>query len=72
MPRPLSAWGLGFVSEIMQVSKLKVHFADTKLLVVCRVRRSYREGDPTWIDIANDRKLWTSLVYELFHDAKNY
>ncbi len=32
----------------------------------------YREGDPTWIDIANDRKLWTSLVYELFHDAKNY
>ena len=33
---------------------------------------TYREGDPTWIDIANDRKLWTSLVYELFHDAKNY
>ena len=43
-----------------------------KSTVVCRVRRSYREGDPTWIDIANDRKLWTSLVYELFHDAKNY
>ena len=40
--------------------------------VVCRVRRYYIEGDPTWIDIANDRKLWTSLVYELFHDAKNY
>ena len=40
--------------------------------MVCRVRRSYREGDPTWIDIANDRKLWTSLVYALFHDAKNY
>jgi hypothetical protein len=25
-----------------------------------------------WIDIANDRTLWTSLVYELFHDAKDY
>ena len=54
------------------VSRLDALSARGKSTVVCRVRRSYREGDPTWIDIANDRKLWTSLVYELFHDAKNY
>ena len=52
------------------VSRLDALSARGKSTVVCRVRRSYREGDPTWIDIANDRKLWTSLVYELFHDAK--
>ena len=54
------------------VGRLDALSARGKSTVVCRVRRSYREGDPTWIDIANDRKLWTSLVYELFHDAKNY
>ena len=54
------------------VGRLDALNARGKSTVVCRVRRSYREGDPTWIDIANDRKLWTSLVYELFHDAKNY
>ena len=54
------------------VGRLDALSARGKSTVVCRVRRSYIEGDPTWIDIANDRKLWTSLVYELFHDAKNY
>ena len=54
------------------VGRLDALSARGKSTVVCRVRRSYKEGDPTWIDIANDRKLWTSLVYELFHDAKNY
>ena len=38
--------------------------------VICNVRTVH--SIITWIDIANDRKLWTSLVYELFHDAKNY
>ena len=25
----------------------------------------------TWLDLAQDRKLWTSLVYELFHDRND-
>ena len=28
--------------------------------------------EDTWIDIAKNREVWTDLVYELFHNAKDY
>ena len=38
----------------------------------CRFHRRHVEGEDTWIDIAKDREVWTDLVYELFHNAKDY
>ena len=38
----------------------------------CRFLRRHVEGEDTWIDIANNREVWTDLVYELFHNAKDY
>ena len=38
----------------------------------CRFHRRHVEGEDTWIDIAKRRELWTDLVYELFHNAKDY
>ena len=67
--------------RLVQVNKVPVNsFQEVKNAldstdnaeIVCRVERRHVPGEPTWIDIAQDRKLWTSLVYELFHDAKDY
>ena len=38
----------------------------------CRFLRRHVEGEDTWIDIAKNREVWTDLVYELFHNAKDY
>ena len=38
----------------------------------CRFHRRHVEGEDTWIDIAKNREVWTDVVYELFHNAKDY
>ena len=38
----------------------------------CRFHRWHVKGEDTWIDIAKNREVWTDLVYELFHTAKDY
>ena len=38
----------------------------------CRFLRRHVKGEDTWIDIAKNREVWTDLVYELFHNAKDY
>ena len=38
----------------------------------CRLHRWHVKGEDTWIDIAKNREVWTDLVYELFHNAKDY
>ena len=38
----------------------------------CRFYRWHVKGEDTWIDIAKNREVWTDLVYELFHTAKDY
>ena len=38
----------------------------------CRFLQRHVEGEDTWIDIAKNREVWTDLVYELFHNAKDY
>ena len=38
----------------------------------CRFRRRHVEGEDTWIDIAKSREGRTDLVYELFHNDKDY
>ena len=35
-----------------------------------KVKKEDRSKE-TWLDLAQDRKLWTSLVYELFHDRND-
>ena len=73
--------GFFLYDRLVQVNKVSVSSllevqnalnSTDKVEIVCRVERRHTPGDPTWIDIANDRTLWTSLVYELFHDAKDY
>ena len=46
--------------------------ADENWEVKCRFERKHEDGADTWIDIAKDRNLWRILVYELFHDDKDY
>ena len=38
----------------------------------CRFHRRHVECEDTWIDIAKSREVWTDLVYELFHNNKDY
>ena len=38
----------------------------------CRFHRRYKECEDAWIDIAKCREVWTDLVYELFHNNKDY
>ena len=48
----------------------KAHDIAEALMRTGRVKREDRNKE-TWLDLAQDRKIWTSLVYELFHDRND-
>ena len=62
---------MGFDSSLVKFDSARFSWLDSSYYK-CRFLRGHVEGEDTWIDIAKNREVWTDLVYELFHNAKDY